>query len=145
MKLAKLIIEKIQSMIGDTIPKKYSENDVAMSMIKDEIAAMAWEIEQSERGQRKAATVINPRDNDGYLKTYNVSNKSTFPDYLQDIFKGQGTRQKFLDAVRRGKGKVFDRIALVAIYRLENGYKNMHGYDTPNKEFIDVVKNPLPF
>lgn len=145
MKLARLIVEKIKSVLGDTIPKKYSENEIAMIMIQDEIANMAWEIEQSEKGQRRVATVVNPASNDGYLKTYNISNKSTFPDYLQDIFKGQGTRQKFLDAVRRGKGKVYDRIALEAIYRLENGYKNMHGYDTPNRKFIDVVNNPVPF
>lgn len=128
-----------------TLPDKYADNDVAMAMIKDEIANMAWEIEKSEKGQRSIAVVKNKRDGEGMFNYINTSTKSTFPTYLQRIFNNKGTAKKFLQAVSRGKGKVWDRIALEAIKRLEQGYKNQHGFDEPDKAFIDVVKNPVPF
>lgn len=115
-------------------------------MIKDEIENMKYEIEQSTKGQRSSLHLINPDDHQGYLKHIDTSSKSTFPDYLQGIFNGQGTTQKFLDAVKRGKGPVWDRIALVAIDRLENGYKNQHGYDEPSRDFKAIFQaQAVPF
>jgi hypothetical protein len=141
MKLA----ETLLSLHENSIPKRYTDNENAMQMIRDEIQSMLWEIKQSEKGQRQIIQVPNKEDGQGYLKTFNVSTKSTFPEYLQNIFNGAGTAKKFIEAVKRGKGPVWNRIALEAIYRLENGYKNYHGYDMPNKDFIDIVKNPIPF
>ena len=115
-----------------------------MAMIKDEIEAMKYEIEHSERGVRSGFMDTSVKGQ-GMGVWRNTSTKSTFPDYLQRIFNGKGTAKKFLQAAKRGKGKVWDRIALEAIQRLEHGYQNQHGYDTPNKDFIDVVKNPVPF
>jgi hypothetical protein len=139
--LALQLIERIQT----SIPSRYSSNQDAMKMIYDEIKNMEWEIRQSEKGTRSGSMVLNQEDGKGYLSYINTSTKSTFPKYLQDIFGGSGTAQKFIDAVKRGRGAIWDRIALEAISRLENGYKNQHGYDTPNKDFIDTVKNPVPF
>lgn len=141
MGIAKRLIEKIQT----AIPSRYSSNPDAMKMIKEEIKNMEWEIKQSEKGTRSGHQALNQEDGKGYFKNVVTSTKSTFPPYLQDIFGGSGTAQKFLDAVKKGYGVVWDRIALEAINRLENGYKNHHGYDRPNQEFIDLVKNPIPF
>lgn len=141
MGIARRLIERIQT----AIPTRYSSNLDAMSMIRDEIKNMEWEIKQSEKGMRSGKTILNQEDGKGYAKYINTSTKSTFPSYLQDIFGGSGTSKRFLDVVKKGQGVVWDRIALEAISRLENGYKNHHGYDRPNQEFIDVVKNPIPF
>lgn len=141
MGLARKLIEKIQT----SIPSRYSSNPDAMQMIRDEIKNMEWEITQSEKGTRSGHSALNKEDGKGYLTYINTSTKSTFPSYLQDIFGGSGTAKKFLDAVKKGQGAIWDRIALEAIDRLENGYKNHHGYDYPNQDFIDVVKNPIPF
>ena len=98
---------------------------------------MIWELEQSTRGQRSGV---------GYGVDYiDTSTKSTFPPYLQEIFYGRGTVKKFKAAVKRGKGVVFDRIALEAIDRLENGYSNEHGYVYPDQRFISLVKTGVPF
>ena len=142
MKLAEKVIHILNEK--SSLPDKYADNDVAMAMIKDEIDQMRYEIEQSEKGQRSGFYDTNVKGQ-GMGKWVNTSTKSTFPDYLQHIFNNAGTKKKFLGAVKRGKGKVWDRIALVAIQRLEHGYKNIHGYDEPNQDFIDVVANPLPF
>lgn len=136
------LAEKVLSLYESKIPKKYWDNYDAMEMIHDEIKTMAWEISQSEKGTRGTSHVLNKEDGQGYTSAINVSRKSTFPPYLQRIFGGSGTAKKFLDAVKRGKGPIWDRIALEAIDRLENGYKNVHGFDTPSKEFIDIVNNP---
>lgn len=141
MGLALKLIERINT----SIPSRYSSNPDAMDMIKDEIKNMEWEIKQSEKGMRSGHMTISKEDGKGYLKYINTSTNSTFPPYLQDIFGGSGTSQKFFDAVKRGQGVVWDRIALEAISRLEGGYKNHHGHDRPNQEFIDTVKNPIPF
>jgi hypothetical protein len=98
---------------------------------------MAQEIKMSEKGTRGQV---------GYGQdAIKFSTKSTFPEYLQKIFNNQGTLQKFMSAAKRGKGIVWDRIALEAIDRLENGYSNQHNRSEPDKEFIDVVQNPVPF
>lgn len=141
MGLARKLIEKIQT----SIPSRYSSNPDAMDMIRDEIKNMEWEITQSEKGTRSGYLALNKEDGKGYLDYINTSTKSTFPSYLQAIFGGSGTAKKFLDAAKKGQGVVWDRIALEAIDRLERGYKNHHGYDYPNRDFIDVVKNPIPF
>ena len=127
------------------IPDRYLNNDVAMNMIKDEIKTMIWEINQSEKGTRSGVQVVNPENGQGYLKNIDTSTKSTFPPYLQEIFNNSGTAKKFIASAKSGKGKVWERIAVEAIRRLENGYQNHHGYDMPNQDFIDIVKNPLPF
>ena len=135
MKLAERVMKSVNSK--SSIPSKYLDNDIAMSMIKDEIKQMEWEIEQSEKGKRGQA---------GYgIDAIRTDSKSTFPDYLQRIFSGSGTSKRFLSTAKSGKGKYWEAIALEAIDRLENGYKNFHGFDGPNKEFIDVVNNPVPF
>lgn len=139
--IARRLIERIQT----SIPTRYSSNPDAMKMIQAEIKNMEWEIKQSEKGVRGGVNVLNKEDGKGYTSYVNTSRKSTFPDYLQDIFGGSGTAKKFFDAVKRGRGPVWDRIALEAINRLENGYKNHHGWDYPDKDFIDIVKNPIPF
>lgn len=38
------------------------------------------------------------------------------------------------------KGIRFDRVKKEAISRLENGYKNDHGYDGPDKKFLVASK-----
>jgi len=129
-------------LLESSIDKKYFKYPETLEYIKAEIEQMVYEIEQSEAGVRRGKAIINPKDNDGYIKYINLSKKSTFPEYLQDIFNGSGTKKKFLSAVKRGKGKVYDRIMQVAIDRLENGYKNLHGYDYPNQDFIDTL---VPF
>ena len=138
MKLAhKIDILLERAKASTTLPDKYASNDVAMAMIQDEIKNMAYEIDKSEKGTRNQV---------GYGKDkLHFINKSTFPEYLQPLFNNAGTKKKFLSAANRGKGKVWDRIALIAIDRLENGYKNKQGYDDANQDFIDVVKNPVPF
>ena len=140
--LAESIVERLKNT---SIPDRYSKNEVAMAMIKEEIKNMISEIEQSEKGSRAVVSVADQERGRGNTKTFKVAQKSTFPEYLQHIFSGSGTKQKFLRAAKRGKGKVWERIALEAISRLENGYKNQHGYDYPRRDFIEVVKNPVPF
>jgi hypothetical protein len=141
MGLALKLIEKIQT----SIPSRYSSNPNAMQMIRDEIKNMEWEISQSEKGTRSGRYDVNTENGKGYLSYTNTSTKSTFPSYLQGIFGGSGTAKKFFDAVKKGQGAIWDKIALEAIDRLENGYKNHHGYDHPNQDFIDIIKNPIPF
>lgn len=132
------LCEEINIAINEgKIPDKYLNNDNAMAMIKDEIKQMEFEIEQSTKGTRGQI---------GYgIDTVRTDTKSTFPLYLQDIFNGSGTKKKFLKSAKSGKGAVWNRIALVAIARLENGYQNHHGYDEPNDDFIKEVNNPTPF
>jgi len=120
-----------------SLPSKYADNDNAMQMIKQEVDQMAYEIKQSEKGRRGQF--------DHGKDAIRIDTKSTFPEYLQNIFNNSGTTKKFLKVVSQGKGKVWDRIALIAINRLENGYKNSHGYDEPDKDFKSLVDNPLPF
>jgi len=122
------------------IPKVYTDSDILMDIIKQEIETMKYEIESSIRGRR--GSVPDPDDS---LRRITSVTKSTFPPYLQKIFNNQGTRKKFLSAVERGKGKVWERIALEAIERLEHGYKNSHGYNEPDEEFLDELENPTPF
>jgi hypothetical protein len=119
------------------VPSKYAENDNAMQMIKQEVDQMAYEVKQSEKGVRGQF--------DHGKDAIRIDTKSTFPEYLQDIYNNSGTTKKFLDTAKRGKGKVWDRVALIAIHRLENGYKNAHGYDEPSKDFKDIVDKPVPF
>lgn len=127
-----------------TVPDIYLQPE-AMKMIEDEIGNMAWEIEQSQAGRRGGVNIINPEDNDGYMKFINTTTKSTFPPYLQEIFYGNGTKKKFLEAVARGKGEVYNRIVIKAIERLENGYQNQHGYDMPNEDFLELVSKEQKF
>jgi hypothetical protein len=135
MKIAKKLNSILESK--SLIPDKYLSNANAMKMIKDEIQTMVKEVQASEKGTRGQA---------GYgIDAIRVDNKSTFPDYLQRIFNGSGTAKKFIQAAKSGKSKYWQLIALEAIDRLENGYKNFHGYDEPNRDFIDLVNNPLPF
>lgn len=129
----------------EDLSKDYYSNPILKDMIDDEISVMQWELSQSEKGQRSGVTIINPENGKGYSKYINTSSKSTFPSYLQTLFNNHGTTKKFNNAVKRGKGKVFDRIVNVAIDRLENGYQNAHGYDNPNKEFNDIVKSMKDF
>lgn len=130
------LCEQINSSINK-LDIKYTSNDNAMQMIRNEIYNMAYEIEQSTKGTRGQV---------GYgVDAVRTDTKSTFPKYLQEIFKGNGTTKKFLSAVKKGKGIVWTRIALEAINRLEHGYINDHGYDEPNKDFIKEVNNPTPF
>lgn len=137
MKLSHRIWALLEKLNKTSLPDKYASNDVAMAIIKNEIDNMLSEIKASDKGIRKQL---------GYGKDATfISTKSTFPKYLQKIFNNQGTVKKFEDVVKRGFGKVWDRIALIAIERLENGYRNEHGYDTPDREFLDVVQNPVPF
>lgn len=137
MKLSQRLWLLLEKLNKTSLPDKYANNDVAMSIIKAEINNMLYEIKSSQKGSRGQI---------GFGKdAIRIDQKSTFPKYLQDIFNGQGTTKKFEDVVKRGFGKVWDRIALIAIDRLENGYRNEHGYDTPDKDFIDVVNNPVPF
>ena len=134
------LIERYNNLSND-----YYSNPILKDMIDDEISNMQWELEKSEKGKRSGVTVVNPESGKGYLKYIDTSSKSTFPKYLQAIFNNQGTIKKFNSAVKRGKGKVFDRIVNVAIDRLEHGYRNAHGYDEPNKAFNDIVKGIKDF
>ena len=112
-----------------SIPTKYQTPEI-LKLIQDEIDNMCWEMEQSASGQRSYSDEFEA----------NTSTKSTYPAYLQDIFYGKGTKSKFLTAAKSvRRGAVWERIALVAIDRLENGYSNEHGYDEPCKEFIDLT------
>lgn len=131
---------KIAIIEGKDLDSKYTSNDNAMAMIRDEINQMEFEIEQSDKGTRN-----NIEDPNDYKKRIIFKNASTFPLYLQDIFNGAGTKKKFLKATKMGKGIVWKRIALLAIDRLEHGYKNPHGYDEPNQDFIKEVEDPTPF
>lgn len=131
-----LLAKKIDK---SNIAKKYKATLELKQMIADEIHNMAWEVEQSEAGSRKVTTIINPEDKQGYLKTYYTGSASTFPEYLSDIYDGKGSKDKFYASIRAGSGKHFDKITNLAIQRLEKGYSNKHGYDEPNKDFIDLV------
>jgi hypothetical protein len=126
-------------LFESSLPKEYLSNPKIMKMIRDEIDNMAYEIKSSVAGQRSGKHIVNPEDGKGYFKYIDTSSKSTFPKYLQAIFNNQGTKEKFLKVVKQGRGKVWDRIALEAIDRLENGYQNEHGYDRPNKEFLKLI------
>lgn len=139
------LTESILQILEYKIPDKYLDNPDAMRMIEDEIKNMVWEIEQSEAGYRKTVSMLNKEDGKGYTSYVNVSKKSSFPDYLQDIFSGKGTKKLFIASSKNKRSKYYTRIALEAINRLEKGYSNDHGYDEPSKEFIDTVNNPVPF
>jgi hypothetical protein len=137
LKLAESVLIAYGIKESNALDKKYADNKEAMDMIRAEMDNMAQEIKDSNKGQRsgfKDPTKMAGEDE------VNTSSKSTFPEYLQDIFNGSGTAQKFHSAVKMGKGIVWSRIALAAIDRLENGYKNQHGYDEPSQEFMELIK-----
>ena len=127
------------------LEKKYVTDHQAMTMIVAEIGNMAWEINASEAGKRQGRQMLNKETGAGYLKYVNLSTTSTFPKYLQQIYNDRGTKDKFMASVRKGSGKYFNAIAKEAVSRLENGYQNLHGYDEPNADFLELVDNPVPF
>lgn len=137
MRLAESVLRAYGVLESNTLDKKYSDNKEAMDMIRAEIDNMSQEIKDSNKGQRSGFKDPNKMAGEDEV---NTSSKSTFPLYLQDIFNGSGTAQKFQTAVNMGKGIVWSRIALEAINRLENGYKNQHGYDEPSQEFIELTQ-----
>jgi hypothetical protein len=138
MKLAEAVLKLYNEREQRSLPQAYVSNKEAMDMIHAEIDNMVYEIRQSEKGQRSGHKDWSKMAGEDEV---NTSSKSTFPSYLQDIFNGSGTVQKFLSAAKMGKGVVWNRVALAAIDRLENGYENKHGYDRPSKEFLDLIKN----
>jgi hypothetical protein len=139
-KLAESVLRLYGVLESNTLPKQYADNKEAMDMIRAEIENMAYEIKQSEKGQRSGFRDMSKMVGDDEV---NTSSKSTFPTYLQHIFNGSGTAQKFLSAAKLGKGIVWARIALEAIDRLEGGYKNSHGYDGPSREFIELTQSAM--
>jgi hypothetical protein len=146
MKLATQVILNNKYLLeGASIPKDILKSDIIMDFVIKEIDAMKWEIDQSEAGKRGAATITNKEDNVGVFRSVNIANKSTFPKYFKDIMKDNGTKKKFFAAVKRGKGPIWTRIALEAIERLKHGYKNTHGHDEPNKDFLAELDSPTPF
>jgi hypothetical protein len=128
----------VANILKTKIDQEYKEGD-APKMIANEIANMAWEIESSEAGSRKTIGDMEIK-NAGMYNVHYVGNKSTFPKYLQDIFKNSGSTAVFFSTIRGGKSKHWENIVLHAIGRLEHGYQNMHGFDEPNKDFIMLIK-----
>ena len=134
-----------QEFNSGVIPDRYLKNEQAMLIIKDVISDMAYEVEQSEAGRRGTVLVDNPNKGQGMFQAINTSTKSTFPPFMREA--GFRDKKSFLRAVKQGKGKAWNRIALRAIIRLERGTdpRNVHNQDGPDTEFMDLVLNPIPF
>lgn len=130
---------KLIERFNDLEVSNHYDNPIVKEFIDDEIGNMQWELQQSERGQRSGVTIVNPESGQGYSKYINTYTKSTFPKYLQAIFGGKGTIKRFESAVKSGKGKYYEKIRQEAVDRLLHGYKNEHGYDYPNKKFIELI------
>ena len=124
----------------DKFDKRIADNELALKTIADYVSDMAWEISVSEKGTRGHATIWN--DNAANLEI-NTSTKSTFPDYLQQIYNNQGTAKKFYGSIRKGKGKYWDEIVAEALSRIYNGYQNAHGYDSPLETFPKILDNKI--
>lgn len=136
-------LDKMRKQAQEKLPSKYTESPTVVDMILDQIQVMVGEIERSEAGQR-----INIEDPKDFKKRIITKNKSTFPNYLQDIFRGSGTAKKFIAAANSTRSQFWLPIASEAIRRLEKGYQNHHGYDLPNQDFIDIVNmkdSDVPF
>ena len=122
----------------DKIPDVYLATPDIFDTVMAEIENMQYELRHSERGRRSGFLDTNRK---GPNQWVNTSQASTFPPYLQEIFNGNGTVKKFNDAVKRRRGTYFTKIYMEAVHRLENGYQNSQGYDTPDREFIKMVKD----
>jgi hypothetical protein len=97
----------------------------AKKAIKSELANMKYEIEQSQAGSRSIL---------GYGKDQKVIvNKSTFPEYMREA--GISSKKDFIKVLSQKKGIRKERLEKLAIHRLNQGYKNKHGYDEPDMEF----------
>jgi len=134
-----------QELAKNVIPARYADNEQAMRIIKDTVHDMGLEIEQSSAGKRSTAVIDNPNNGQGMFLAVNTSTKSTFPPFLHDA--GFRDKKSFLRAVKQGKGKTYNRVALRAIQRLERGTdpRNQHNQEGPDQEFLNFVTDPLPF
>lgn len=135
MKLVNSILETIEKQKDwnlSFLPEKYQDQEI-LSNIIGAVHYMKVLIENGEAGSRN--TVYNPDGEDHFFV-----NKSTFPDFLQEIFFDQGTKAKFMQALERGTGKPFERIVLYAISILENGYQDDMNILEPDQDFINLVK-----
>jgi hypothetical protein len=93
----------------------------AQKRINQELGNMKWEIEKSEKS---SLSIVDNR---------RIQTKSTFPDYMSKA--GISSRKDFMAIINAKKGVRFERLKTTAIERLNHGYSNEHGYDTPNMEF----------
>jgi hypothetical protein len=114
-----------------------------MEYILNEMSSMVWEIKNSQRSIKSYKQMLNPNDGEGYLIGVNLNQRSTFPTYFRRMFSanGHGTSKRFIHAVKKGRGAIWERIATEALNRLENGYKNAHGYNLPCDKFAELLKN----
>lgn len=127
-------ISKGKSVVKNRYVKSKKKADYssrfAQQRIIDELNNMKHEIVSSEKGSRSIH---------GYGKDQNVTvTKSTFPEYMKE--SGINSTKDFLKVLTQKKGVRFDRLKKKAIERLENGYKNKHGYDEPDIDFLVKTK-----
>jgi predicted metal-dependent hydrolase len=97
----------------------------AQKMIAGELDNMRSEIEASQAGQRTITGVGTE------MKV--TATKSTFPSYMRKA--GISSKKDFMKVLSQKRGKRKERLKKIAINRLNEGYKNKHGYDMPDMKF----------
>jgi hypothetical protein len=105
---------------------------LAKRIISKELNNMAWEIKRSEAG---SSTLVKDEHD---RVTHRAFTKSSFPKYMSEA--GINSTKDFLKVLSQKKGIRHDRLKNEAIKRLEQGYKNEHGFDVPSKEFLVASK-----
>jgi hypothetical protein len=104
-------------------------NPKARKIIKSELGSMRYEVLNSE----KSSSVL-VRDEQTYAGfSHRAYSQSTFPEWMRK--SGIGSTKDFIQVLNQNKGVRYDRLKNVAIDRLNNGYKNNHGYALPDVGF----------
>lgn len=100
----------------------------AKKAISQEISSMVHEVKSSQ----KSSSYLS-RDQYGTVTNRHYT-ASTFPKYFSSV--GANSSSDFEKIANSKKGVRYDRIKTEAIDRLENGFKNSHGYNDPDAKFL---------
>lgn len=123
----KVVFTKRPRYVNTNKKADYS-NVKSLKHINDELSNMKWEIEESATS---GGNLIF-KDN-SYEVSHRTKKISTFPQYMRDA--GISSKKDFMKVSKMKKGIRLERLRKVAIDRLNHGYENAHGYDSPDMKF----------
>jgi hypothetical protein len=119
------IVTSYKPRYVETGKKADYSGSYAKKAIDSTLQDMKREIADSTAGSRSQV---------GYGKdAINISQKSDFPTYMRQA--GISSKKDFMKVLSQKKGARKERLEKIAIQRLNEGYKNKHGYDEPDMKF----------
>jgi hypothetical protein len=120
------IVKIVKPRFVETGKKPDYSSRFAKNRIDSMIDQMKYEIDQSEKS---SSTLVFNKDG----SAHRAYTKSTFPEFLRQT--KINTRKDFMKVLASKKGVRYNRLKDEAVQRLNRGFQNDHGFDSPDMEF----------